>query len=79
MLLNALMTCHKDRYKGDYLFFGLHTCFLHSYRFAGRSARYIHAYVEGLTGGQAAYANRIFHKHRELPPELIEKARKRFL
>jgi hypothetical protein len=40
-------------------------------RFANCSAQFIHAYGEGLTGAQAAWANRKYHGHRTLPPELI--------
>ncbi|THV03691.1 hypothetical protein K435DRAFT_650814 [Dendrothele bispora CBS 962.96] len=43
-------------------------------RFANRSARFIHAYSEGLTGAQAAWANRSYHGHRTLPPEMIHAA-----
>ncbi|KAI0070203.1 hypothetical protein K474DRAFT_1609121 [Panus rudis PR-1116 ss-1] len=40
-------------------------------RYANRSARFIHAYGEGLTGAQAAWANRKYHSHRTLPPEMV--------
>ncbi|KAI0026859.1 hypothetical protein K488DRAFT_58214, partial [Vararia minispora EC-137] len=40
-------------------------------RFANRAARYMHAYQEGLSGAQAAWANRRYHSHRQLPPDLI--------
>jgi hypothetical protein len=35
-------------------------------RYANRSAWFIHAYGEGLTGAQAAWANRKYHSHRTL-------------
>jgi hypothetical protein len=41
------------------------------YRYANRSARFIHAYGEGLTGAQAAWANRKYHSHRTLLPDMI--------
>ncbi|KAF5337676.1 hypothetical protein D9758_013007 [Tetrapyrgos nigripes] len=44
-------------------------------RFANRADRYIHAYAEGLTGAQAAWANRRYHGHRTLPPEMLRAAR----
>ncbi|THU92285.1 hypothetical protein K435DRAFT_672399 [Dendrothele bispora CBS 962.96] len=47
---------------------------LHILRYANRSARYIHAYREGLDGAQAAWANRRYHGHRTLPPEMLKKA-----
>ncbi|KAF8270302.1 hypothetical protein EI94DRAFT_1571811 [Lactarius quietus] len=40
-------------------------------RYANCSARFIHAYGEGLTGAQAAWANRKYHSHRTLPPDMI--------
>ncbi|THU75821.1 hypothetical protein K435DRAFT_706328, partial [Dendrothele bispora CBS 962.96] len=43
-------------------------------RYANRSARFIHAYSEGLDGPQAAWANRRYHGHRTLPPEMLRKA-----
>jgi hypothetical protein len=44
-------------------------------RFANRSARFISAYQEGLSGAQAAWANKKYHGHRTLPPEWILAAR----
>ncbi|KAJ7181650.1 hypothetical protein C8R43DRAFT_1083839 [Mycena crocata] len=44
-------------------------------RYANRSARFIHAYAEGLSGAQAAWANRRYHGHRTLPPDMLAKAR----
>jgi hypothetical protein len=40
-------------------------------RYANHSARFIHAYGEGLTGAQAAWANRKYHSHHTLPPDMI--------
>ncbi|KAI0244995.1 hypothetical protein BJV78DRAFT_1142701 [Lactifluus subvellereus] len=40
-------------------------------RYANWSARFISAYAEGLSGVQAVWANRKYHGHRKLPPELI--------
>ncbi|CAK5274696.1 unnamed protein product [Mycena citricolor] len=45
-------------------------------RFSIRSARYIHAYTEGLTGSQAAWANHRYHGHRTLPPDMMAEAKK---
>ncbi|KAL1669056.1 hypothetical protein GGF50DRAFT_44924 [Schizophyllum commune] len=44
-------------------------------RYANRSKRYIHAYSEGLTGAQAAWANRRYHGHRSLPPHVLAKVK----
>jgi hypothetical protein len=40
-------------------------------RFADRSARFISAYRLGLSGAQAAWANKKYHGHRILPPDMI--------
>ncbi|KAH8979874.1 hypothetical protein EDB92DRAFT_1806151, partial [Lactarius akahatsu] len=42
------------------------------YSYANCSARFIHAYGEGLTGAQAVWANRKYHGHRTLPPDMIK-------
>ncbi len=36
-----------------------------------RSARFISAYRQGLSGAQAAWANRKYHGHRVLPPDMV--------
>jgi hypothetical protein len=41
------------------------------YRFANRSARFISAYRQGLSGAQAAWANKKYHGHRTLPPDMV--------
>jgi hypothetical protein len=40
-------------------------------RFANRSARFISAYRQGLSGAQAAWANKRYHGHRVLPPDMV--------
>ena len=40
-------------------------------RFANRSARFISAYRQGLSGAQAAWANKKYHGHRILPPDMV--------
>ncbi|KAG1794513.1 hypothetical protein EV424DRAFT_1449968 [Suillus variegatus] len=40
-------------------------------RYANRSVCFISTYVQGLTGGEAAWANRQYHGHRTLPPSMI--------
>ena len=49
--------------------------FLPHCRFANRSARFIDAYTQGLSGAEAAWANRRYHGHRTLPPEMAALAR----
>jgi len=44
-------------------------------RFSNRSARFIDAYGQGLSGAEAAWANRRYHGHRSLPPEMAALAR----
>ena len=41
------------------------------FRFANRAARFISAYQQGLTGAEAAWANKRYHGHRILPAELV--------
>ena len=40
-------------------------------RFADRSARFISAYRQGLSGAQAIWANQRYHGHRVLPPDMV--------
>ena len=40
-------------------------------RFANRSTRFISAYRQGLSGAQAAWANKKYHGHRVLPPDMV--------
>ncbi|KAG2368982.1 hypothetical protein BDR07DRAFT_1268451, partial [Suillus spraguei] len=40
-------------------------------RYANRSAHFIPGYVQGLTGGEAAWANCQYHRHHTLPPSMI--------
>ncbi|KAJ6631350.1 hypothetical protein B0H10DRAFT_1772955, partial [Mycena sp. CBHHK59/15] len=37
-------------------------------RFANRSARFVSAYDQGLSGSEAAWINKDYHGHRTLPP-----------
>jgi hypothetical protein len=41
-------------------------------RYANHAARFMHTYLKGLTGSQAAWANKSYHGHWTLPPDLIE-------
>ncbi|KAF8809609.1 hypothetical protein BYT27DRAFT_7093654, partial [Phlegmacium glaucopus] len=42
-------------------------------RYANRAAQFISAYGQGLTGPEAAWANRKYHGHRILPPDMALK------
>lgn len=44
-------------------------------RFTNQAACFITGYHEGLSGAQAAWANRKYHRHRMLPPESILEAK----
>ncbi|KXN81503.1 hypothetical protein AN958_04514 [Leucoagaricus sp. SymC.cos] len=44
-------------------------------RFANWVARFISAYGQGLSGEQAAWANRKYHGHRTLPPSIVAEIR----
>ncbi|TFK18795.1 hypothetical protein FA15DRAFT_602691, partial [Coprinopsis marcescibilis] len=39
---------------------------------------FINAYAQGLTGPEAAWANKKYHGHRTLPPELVRKLKEEF-
>ena len=74
------ITFPLNRFVGVHRFFLLSS--LHSYcvyRYANRSARFIHAYGEGLTGAQAAWANKRYHSHRTLPPDMIREVKNSIL
>ena len=47
-------------------------------RYANRSARFIDAYAQGATGPIAVWANRKYHGHRTLPPEVLSKLKNEF-
>ncbi|KAI0286505.1 hypothetical protein BC826DRAFT_917758, partial [Russula brevipes] len=49
---------------------------LHIRHYANQSARFISAYHAGLSGSQAVWANRKYHSHRTLPPEIIAEVRR---
>ncbi|KAG2336122.1 hypothetical protein BDR05DRAFT_978851 [Suillus weaverae] len=40
-------------------------------RYANQSTHFISVYVQGLTGGKAAWANHQYHRHHTLPPSMI--------
>ena len=44
--------------------------------YANRAARFISAYGQGLTGPEAAWANRKYHGHHTLPPDMALKLKK---
>ena len=45
-------------------------------RYANRSARFISAYDIGLSGAEAAWANKKYHGHRTLPPIILVEVRR---
>jgi hypothetical protein len=48
----------------------------HVISFANRSACFISAYGEGLSSAQASWANRKYHGHHILPPEMVAEIKK---
>jgi hypothetical protein len=51
-------------------------------RYANRAARFISAYSQGLSGPEAAWANKKYHGHRTLPPSIaaeLKESYKRYL
>jgi hypothetical protein len=51
---------------------------LNCFRYANRSARFIDAYAQGATGPIAVWANRKYHGHRTLPPEILSNLKNEF-
>ncbi|CAA7270186.1 unnamed protein product [Cyclocybe aegerita] len=48
-------------------------------RYANRAARFINGYFQGLTGPEAAWANRKYRGHRTLPVSVVAKLKEEFL
>ena len=46
--------------------------------YANQAARFISAYGQGLSGPEAAWANRKYHSHRTLPLDMAEKLKKEY-
>jgi len=67
-----------SRFSGELLFLAGSNClsYLSSISYANRAARFISAYGQGLTGPEAAWANRKYHGHRTLPPDMALKLKK---
>ena len=47
-------------------------------RYANHSARFIDSYAQGLSGPEAAWANKKYHGHRTLPPKMVASVKKFF-
>jgi hypothetical protein len=76
---SVLTMCHFFRFSGELLLLGnlrpsQSNKNLISY--ANRAARFISAYAQSLTGPEAAWANRKYHGHRTLPPDMALKLKK---
>lgn len=54
-----------------FLFLQFHLTYAENSRYANRAARFIDAYQQGLTGEEAVWANRKYHGHRMLPPNIL--------
>ena len=57
------------------LFIMSHQSCHHSFRFANQAAHFVAAYRGGLSGAQAAWANKKYHGHQMLPPQGILEAK----
>ena len=67
-------TCHLSKYNGELLVLGDGNLYLaHLISYANRAARFISAYDQSLSGPEAAWANRKYHGHRTLPPDMATK------
>ncbi|KAF9470805.1 hypothetical protein BDN70DRAFT_981143, partial [Pholiota conissans] len=47
-------------------------------RYANRSARFIDAYSQGLSGPEASWANKKYHGHRTLPAEMAAEVKESY-
>ena len=65
------MMFHSFRFRGELLPNTSYMTLTDSNRYANRCACFIHAYTLGLDGPEAAWANRRYHRHRTLPPEML--------
>ena len=72
--LDAVPLLQIRRFVRVFWFIGLFLQLILLLRFANRATRFISAYKEGLSGAQAAWANRKYYGHQTLPPEAIFKA-----
>jgi hypothetical protein len=52
---------------------------LHYNRFANRSMDFISTYCQGLSGAQAVWANKKYHGHHTLPPDMVALVKKTIL
>ena len=79
MFSHALMMSHYCKSKGKHkaLLSSLSLANTNPCRYANRSARFISAYIQGLSGADAAWANKKYHRHRTLPPEMVKEAKNR--
>ena len=77
MFLHALMMSHycKSNSKHETLLFSLLLADRHSYRYANHSSQFISAYIQGLSGADAAWVNKKYHRHRTLPPDMVKVAK----
>ncbi|KAF8967159.1 hypothetical protein BDZ97DRAFT_1656951, partial [Flammula alnicola] len=46
--------------------------------YANRAARFIDSYAQGLSGPEAAWANKKYHGHRTLPPDMTASLKKSY-
>jgi hypothetical protein len=46
------------------------------FRYANRSARFISAYDQGLSGAEAVWAGKKYHGHRTLPPTMVAEVKR---
>ena len=61
-------------------FYGWYIVLSHSSfsSYANRSAHFILAYSQGLSGGEAVWTNRKYHGHQTPPPSMVAKVKKAF-
>ena len=65
----------KSNSKHKTLLFSLSLADTNSYRYANHSVRFISAYIQGISGTDAAWVNKKYHEHCTLPPDMAKAAK----
>jgi len=69
-----IFRCFRSDGESFYFYYYYFSDILH--RYANQAARFISAYGEGLSGTQAIWANKRYHGHHTLPPDMIAEIKK---
>jgi hypothetical protein len=69
-------SCRQDDITSDPELLDIIVALRGAARYANRSARYIDAYLKGLTGADAIWVNRKYRGHRTLPANILSEIKK---